>query len=173
MTLMGVELRVKMGLYFALMYEMINAECLEGLATSRRIAAASAALLRWRSRQIILILISAPLACKPALLKDLVHDIFVADDVPRALNSDARVNLNLDGARPAIFVNHGDAALARAVLLDGFDDGSGNGVGMAGWCIREAHEVVVLGDEDRGVDAKADGGDILFLLVILILSSHG
>lgn len=152
---------------------MINAECLDGLAASRRIAVASTALLRWRSRHIILILISAPLACKPALLQNLVDNILVTNDVPRALNRDARVNLNLNRARPAILVNHGDAALAGAVLLDSLDDGPGNGVGMAGWCICKAHEVVILGDEDRGVDAEADGGDVLFLLVILIFSSHG
>lgn len=143
------------------------------LATPRRIAAASAALLRWWSRHIILILISAPLPCKPALLKNLVHNILVTNDVPRALNRDARVDLNLDGAGTAIFVNHGNSTLAGAVLLDGLDDGPGNGVGMAGWRICKAHKVVVLGDEDRGVDAETNGGDILFLLVILILSSYG
>jgi len=102
---------------------------------------------------------SFPREAVPA--EDLIDDGLVADDVAGALDGDAGVDLDLDGSRPAVLVDHGNAALTGAALLDGLDDGPGDGVGVACGRVGEADEVVVLGDENGGIDAEADGRDAL------------
>lgn len=112
-----------------------------------------------------------PLPPQPIPLpgEDLVDDVFVADNVAGSLDLEASIDLDVDGTRPAVFVDHGDAAVAGAVLLNGVDDGAGNGVGVVGGGVVDADEVVVARDFDRGVDAQADGGLALVRVAVVLV----
>lgn len=110
---------------------------------------------------ILVLLVLLSLASQTTLSEDLLDDILGADDIASSLDHHASVDLDLDGTRASLLVNHGDTALSRAVLLNSMDDSLGNGIGLVSGARADAHEVVVLGDVERGADAEADGRALL------------
>lgn len=100
-------------------------------------------------------LVVRPLPHGGPLPQHLEHDALGADDVACALDGHAGLDLDVDGPRPPVLVDHGDAA--AAALPEGLDDGAGDGRRVLPRGVAQADEVLVAAYRDRGVDAEAYG----------------
>ena len=67
------------------------------------------------------------------LTEDLFNNLLVANNVANAIDHHASIHLDLDGTGIAVTINHGDAAVAGAVLLYRLGYCLSNGICMAGW----------------------------------------
>lgn len=102
---------------------------------------------------LILVLLHVPSLPPQVAREDMSDKTLVAHDIVCAQDVHAGIDLDLDRSGSAVLVNHGDAALSGAVLLEGAHDGASNGVGVLGRRVTHAHDVVVAVDSDGGVDA--------------------